>query len=184
MLVVLCVSPVVNPSLKANQNTKRVNYTKIKYCKGRKVRISQQFFHIRGCDMDECRFCYASYESSYEIEKLHQQLTLLAGCLEAIEKAIHELIPGLQPTEMHHDKQLRIDHKQLSIDNQPHANEIFENHPELNANQIKLSPVIPTQCPQCAHLKSRGESHHQNNGRTHRKNDRKNSGSATENYDI
>ncbi|KAF2366338.1 hypothetical protein FHG87_002900 [Trinorchestia longiramus] len=49
-----------DPSLKANRHTKPDSNNKTKYCKGSKARFSQQFFNIKGCDMDERRFCYAS----------------------------------------------------------------------------------------------------------------------------
>ncbi|KAF2363514.1 hypothetical protein FHG87_005730 [Trinorchestia longiramus] len=138
-------------SLQANQNTKHAFNAKIIYCKGCKVRFIMQFFHIRCCNMDECRFYYASHESSHEIKELRRQLTQLAGRLEAIEKVNHKLTPQLQPPQTYQDKQLCIDQKQLSIDNWPHTIEIIENHHHINNNQTKIircnSYTVCSVCP-------------------------------------
>ncbi|KAF2344967.1 Endonuclease/exonuclease/phosphatase, partial [Trinorchestia longiramus] len=97
--------------MESNQNTKKATKAKTRYCKECKASYSLQLFNIRGCNMDECRFCYYKQESAAIIEKqsrtiqelsrqlelnrqlelsrhleLNRQIDLLAGRLATIEK--------------------------------------------------------------------------------------------------
>ncbi|KAF2348153.1 hypothetical protein FHG87_021091 [Trinorchestia longiramus] len=55
--------------MESNQNTEKATKTKTRYCKECKASYSLQLFNIRGCNMDECRFCYYKQESAAIIEK-------------------------------------------------------------------------------------------------------------------
>ncbi|KAF2362038.1 hypothetical protein FHG87_007202 [Trinorchestia longiramus] len=96
--------------MESNQNTEKATKAKTRYCKECKATYSLQPFNIRGCNMDECRFCYFKQESVAIIEKqlrtiqelsrqlelnrqvelsrhleLNRQIDLLAGRLATIE---------------------------------------------------------------------------------------------------
>ncbi|KAF2362073.1 hypothetical protein FHG87_007170 [Trinorchestia longiramus] len=113
--------------MESNQNTEKATKAKTRYCEECKASYSLQLFNTRGCNMDECRFCYFKQESAAIIEKqsrtiqelsrqlelnrqlelsrhleLNRQIDLLAGCLATIEtnqKQHYEHELGLQSPE-------------------------------------------------------------------------------------
>ncbi|KAF2343808.1 hypothetical protein FHG87_025436 [Trinorchestia longiramus] len=113
--------------MESNQNTEKATKTKTRYCKECKATYSLQLFTRRGCNMDECRFCYFKQESAAIIEKqsrtiqelsrqlelnrqlelshhleLNRQIDLLAGRLATIEtnqKQHYKHEPRLQSPE-------------------------------------------------------------------------------------
>ncbi|KAF2354855.1 hypothetical protein FHG87_014392 [Trinorchestia longiramus] len=112
--------------MESNQNTKKASKAKTKVCKECKATYSLQFFNMRGCNMEECRFCYSNHESSasienqsLEIQELRCLLEMLAGRLETIDiqqKQNHEHELRLQTSETHHGQHLRSDNSPQRMD--------------------------------------------------------------------
>ncbi|KAF2347328.1 hypothetical protein FHG87_021915 [Trinorchestia longiramus] len=77
----------------------------------------------RGCNIEECRFCYSNPESSAlignqsrKIQELSRQLKLLTGRLETIKKQNHEHELKFQSSEIYRDQQLQIDSQPQHIE--------------------------------------------------------------------
>ncbi|KAF2359336.1 hypothetical protein FHG87_009907 [Trinorchestia longiramus] len=80
---------------------------------------------MRGCNMEECRFCYSNHESlalnenkSRKIQEFSFQFELLTGCLETTEiqqkqDRKHKL--RLQFSETHRGQHLRTDNQPQRI---------------------------------------------------------------------
>ncbi|KAF2358621.1 hypothetical protein FHG87_010629 [Trinorchestia longiramus] len=69
--------------MESNPNTGKATEAKTRYCKQCRATYSLQLFNIRGCNMEECRFCYSNHESvaiiknqSRKIQELSRQLEL------------------------------------------------------------------------------------------------------------
>ncbi|KAF2343945.1 hypothetical protein FHG87_025299 [Trinorchestia longiramus] len=139
-----------------NQNTEKATKAKTRYCKECKATYSLQLFNIRGCNMDECRFCYFKQESAAIIGKqsrtiqelscqlelnrqlelschleLNRQINLLTGRLATIEtnqKQHYEHEPRLQSPET----QLK---QHLPTNNQPQHIKIIAKRQEIIAKR-------------------------------------------------
>ncbi|KAF2361426.1 Reverse transcriptase domain, partial [Trinorchestia longiramus] len=59
--------------MESNQNTEKAAEATTRYCKECKATYSLQLFNIRGCNMDECHFCYFKQESAAIIENNNVQ---------------------------------------------------------------------------------------------------------------
>ncbi|KAF2344797.1 hypothetical protein FHG87_024447 [Trinorchestia longiramus] len=136
--------------MESNQNTEKATKAKTRYCKECKATYSLQLFNIRGCNMDECRFCYFEQESAAIIEKqsrtiqelsrqlelnrqleLSRQIDLLAGCLATIETN----------QKQHYEHELRLQSPEtqrkqhLPTNNQPQHIKIIAKCPEIIAKR-------------------------------------------------
>ncbi|KAF2343598.1 hypothetical protein FHG87_025646, partial [Trinorchestia longiramus] len=138
--------------MESNQNTEKATKAKTRYCKECKASYSLQLFNTRGCNMDECRFCYFKQESAAIIEKqsrtiqelsrqlelncqlelsrhleLNRQIDLLAGRLATIE--INE--------KQHYEHELRLQSPEtqlkqhLPTNNQPQHIKINAKRPNF-----------------------------------------------------
>ncbi|KAF2346826.1 hypothetical protein FHG87_022418 [Trinorchestia longiramus] len=68
--------------MESNQNTEKATKAKTRYCEECKASYSLQLSNIRGCNMDECRFCYFKQESAAIIEKQSRTIQELSRQLE------------------------------------------------------------------------------------------------------
>ncbi|KAF2352851.1 SGNH hydrolase-type esterase domain [Trinorchestia longiramus] len=68
--------------MESNQNTEKVTKAKTRYCKECKATYSLQLLNIRGCNMDECRFCYFKQESAAIFEKQSRTIQEISSQLE------------------------------------------------------------------------------------------------------
>ncbi|KAF2346360.1 hypothetical protein FHG87_022884 [Trinorchestia longiramus] len=50
----------------------------MKYCEKWKATYSSQLFRIRGCNMEECRFCYSNHESAAIVENQSRKIQELS----------------------------------------------------------------------------------------------------------
>ncbi|KAF2368253.1 hypothetical protein FHG87_000991 [Trinorchestia longiramus] len=114
--------------MESNKNTEKASKAITKYCQECKATYSLQLFTIRGCNTEECRFCFSNHESAAIIEiqsrkiqelsrqlelscqlEFNRQIELLAGRLATIEikqKQNYEHELRLQSSETHLDQHL------------------------------------------------------------------------------
>ncbi|KAF2364605.1 hypothetical protein FHG87_004644 [Trinorchestia longiramus] len=136
--------------MESNQNTEKATKAKTRYCKERKASYSLQLFNIRGCNMDECRFCYFKQESAAIIEKQSRTIQELSRQLELnrqLELSRHlelnrqiDLLAGRLATietnqKQHYEHELRLQ----SPETQPKQHLPTNNQPQ----HIKINAKCP-----------------------------------------
>ncbi|KAF2351052.1 hypothetical protein FHG87_018194 [Trinorchestia longiramus] len=142
--------------MESNQNTEKATKAKTRYCKECKATYSLQLFNIRGCNMDECRFCYFKQESAAIIEKQSRAIQELSRQLELdrqLELSRHrelnrqiDLLAGRLATietnqKQHYEHELRLQSPEtqlkqhLPTNNQPQHIKIIPKRPEIIAKR-------------------------------------------------
>ncbi|KAF2348937.1 hypothetical protein FHG87_020307 [Trinorchestia longiramus] len=141
--------------MESNQNTEKATKPKTRYCKECKATYSLQLFDIRGCNMDECRFCYFKQESAAIIEKQSRTIQELSRQLELnrqLELSRHlelnrqiDLLAGrlatIETNQKHYEHELRLQSPEtqlkqhLPTNNQPQHIQIIAKRPEIIAKR-------------------------------------------------
>ncbi|KAF2357264.1 hypothetical protein FHG87_011979 [Trinorchestia longiramus] len=142
--------------MESNQNTEKATKAKTRYCKECKATYSLQLFNIRGCNMDESRFCYFKPESAAIIEKQSRTIQELSRQLELnrqLELSRHlelnrqiDLLAGRLATidtnqKQHYEHELRLHSPEtqlkqhLPTNNQPQHIKIIAKRPESIAKR-------------------------------------------------
>ncbi|KAF2350362.1 hypothetical protein FHG87_018885 [Trinorchestia longiramus] len=137
--------------MESNQNTEKATKAKTRYCKKCKASYSLQLFNIRGCNMDECCFCYFKQESAAIIEKQSRTIQELSRQLELnrqLELSCHlelnrqiNLLAGrlatIETNQKHYEHELRLQcpetqlKQHLPTNNQPQHIKINTKRPNF-----------------------------------------------------
>ncbi|KAF2346487.1 hypothetical protein FHG87_022758, partial [Trinorchestia longiramus] len=136
--------------MESNQNTEKATKAETRYCKECKATDSLQLFNIRGCNMDECRFCYFKQESAAIIEKQSRTIQELSRQLELnrqLELSRHlelnrqiDLLAGRLATNETNQKQ----HYELELRLQSPETQLKQHLPTNNQPQhIKINAKRP-----------------------------------------
>ncbi|KAF2343983.1 hypothetical protein FHG87_025261 [Trinorchestia longiramus] len=137
--------------MESNQNTKKASKAKTRYCKECKATYSLQLNNIKGCNMEECRFCYSKQESAAIIKK--QSCTI-----EKQSRTIQELSRQLELShQLELSRHLEFNHqiellagRLATIETNQKQN--YENQLRLQSRETQLEQHLPTN-NQLQHIK-------------------------------